>query len=90
MRALVGEGAVGEGLAEQAGIAEGYPDSLLKVIETADRDLLLLDGSAAAPAGRGSRYEPDFSCMYSQACPTVVIFSASSSGISRPVFSSNA
>jgi hypothetical protein len=79
-----------QGLAEQAGIAEGDPDALLQVVETAGRNLLLLGGTAAPYAGWGSRYEPDFSCMYSQAWPTVVIFSASSSGISRPVFSSNA
>jgi hypothetical protein len=80
---------VRQGFAKQAGIAEGDPDTLLQVVETTDRNLLLL-GTAATPAGWASRYEPDFSCMYSQACPTVVIFSASSSGISSPVFSSNA
>ena len=90
MRALVGEGTVGERLPEQAGVAKGNPDPLLEIIETTGRYLWLQDRSAATPAGRGSRYEPDFSCMYSQACPTVVIFSASSSGISRPVFSSKA
>jgi hypothetical protein len=90
VRALVGEGAVSQGLAEQAGIAEGDPDALLQVVETAGGNLLLQGGTAATSAGWASRYEPDFSCMYSQACPTVVIFSASSSGISSPVFSSNA
>jgi hypothetical protein len=64
---LVGEGAVGQRLAEQAGIAEGDPDALLQVVETAGRNLLLLGGTAAPYAGWGARYEPDFSCMYSQA-----------------------
>ena len=79
MRAFVGEGAVGHRLEQEAGIAKVDPNLLLKQVQ-----------------GLGQRYglrlcyEPALSWMYSHACPTVVIFSASSSGISRPVFSSNA
>jgi hypothetical protein len=78
-RALVGEGAVRDGLEQEAGVAKMNPDLLLQKLERLrERRSLRLC------------YEPAFSWMYSQACPTVVIFSASSSGISRPVFSSNA
>jgi hypothetical protein len=67
MRALVGEGAVGQRLAEQAGVAERNPDALLQIVEASGGDLLFLAGTPATPARWGSRYEPDFSCMYSQA-----------------------
>jgi hypothetical protein len=79
VRALVGEGAVGDGFQQEVGIAEVDPYLLLEKLE-------------GLGEGDGLRlcYEPDFSWMYSQAWPTVVIFSASSSGISSPVFSSNA
>ena len=78
VRTLIGERAVSDSLQQETRVAEVDSDFLLKQLQ-----------------GRGKRgrelcYEPDFSWMYSQAWPTVVIFSASSSGISRPVFSSNA
>jgi hypothetical protein len=79
MRAFVGEGAVGHRLEQEAGITKVDPYLLLEQVQ-----------------GLGQRYglrlcyEPAFSWMYSHACPTVVIFSASSSGISSPVFSSKA
>ena len=79
MRALVGEGAVGDGFEEEAGVPEVDPDLLLQLLQR-----LGLRGNLR------ECYEADFSWMYSQAWPTVVIFSASSSGISSPVFSSNA
>ncbi len=78
MWALVGERAVGHRLQQKAGVAKMYADLLLEQLEV------------WSEGRRGLCYEPDFSWMYSQAWPTVVIFSASSSGISRPVFSSNA
>ena len=81
---------MGERLAQEAEVTEGDADSLLELVEAAGRDELLGKATPAAAACWGSRYEPDFSCMYSQAWPTVVIFSASSSGISSPVFSSKA
>ena len=79
LRVLVGEGAVGDGLEQKTRVPKVDPDLLLKQLQRLrERCCLRLC------------YEPDFSWMYSQACPTVVIFSASSSGISNPVFSSNA
>ena len=78
MRTLVGERAVSEGLLEEGYVPESDTDRLLQLVQTAAGDL------------NRSGYEPDFSVMYSQAWPTVVIFSASSSGISSPVFSSKA
>jgi hypothetical protein len=78
-RALVGEGAVRDGFEQKPGVAKMNPDLLLQKLERLRERRSL-----------GLCYEPAFSWMYSQACPTVVIFSASSSGISRPVFSSNA
>jgi hypothetical protein len=78
VRALVGKGAVRDSLEQQAWVAEMDADLLLKLLQRLGQRSRLLC------------YEVDFSWMYSQACPTVVIFSASSSGISRPVFSSNA
>ncbi len=82
-RALIGERAVGDGFEQEPGVAKVDPDLLLELLQR------LGEGCAAARVLRLC-YEPAFSWMYSQACPTVVIFSASSSGISRPVFSSNA
>ena len=79
MRALIGERAVGHCLEQQAGIAEVDSYLLLEVLK-----------GLGQGCGLGLCYEAAFSWMYSQACPTVVIFSASSSGISNPVFSSNA
>jgi hypothetical protein len=77
--ALIGERAVGDGFEQEPGVTEVNPDLLLELLQRLRwrRSLRL-------------SYEPAFSWMYSQACPTVVIFSASSSGISRPVFSSKA
>jgi hypothetical protein len=65
-------------LEQQPGVAKVNPDLLLKELERLSEWL------------SGLCYEPAFSWMYSHAWPTVVIFSASSSGISSPVFSSNA
>jgi len=70
---------VGDGLEQQSWVAKMDPDLLLEELE-----------GLAERCGLRLCYEPAFSWMYSQACPTVVIFSASSSGISSPVFSSNA
>jgi hypothetical protein len=81
---------VGQRLAEQREVAKRDPDLVLQLLETSGRNLGILDGATTAATSAGFGYEADFSCMYSQAWPTVVIFSASSSGISRPVFSSNA
>ncbi len=78
VRALVCERAVRDRFEQQAGVAEMDADLLLELLKRLGQRSRLLC------------YEVDFSWMYSQACPTVVIFSASSSGISRPVFSSNA
>src|SRR5205823_5878198 len=78
LRALVGERAVRQGLEEKRPVTEGDPDLLLQFVQGTP-------GCLGAPG-----YEPDSSWMYSQAWPTVVIFSASSSGISSPVFSSKA
>jgi hypothetical protein len=78
-RALIGERAVRDGFEQEPGVAKVNPDLLLKELQR------LREGCSLRLC-----YEPAFSWMYSQACPTVVIFSASSSGISRPVFSSNA
>ena len=76
---------MGDGLEQEAGVPEMDPDLLLEELEG------LREGRAGARVGLcGLCYEPAFSWMYSQAWPTVVIFSASSSGISSPVFSSNA
>jgi hypothetical protein len=82
-RILVGKRAVGDGLEQQAGVAK------------VDADLLLEKQEGLRERCGGARvlglcYEAAFSWMYSHAWPTVVIFSASSSGISSPVFSSNA
>ena len=68
-----------DGLEQEAWVAEIDPDLLLEKLKG------LGEGS-----GLSLCYEPAFSWMYSHAWPTVVIFSASSSGISSPVFSSNA
>ena len=66
-------------LEQEPGVAKMYPDLLLELLKgLRERD------------GLNLCYEPAFSWMYSHAWPTVVIFSASSSGISSPVFSSNA
>ena len=81
---------MGQGLTQQREIAEGDAYFFLQLLQPAGRDLWIGDEAAAAATGTDLAYEPDFSCMYSQAWPTVVMFSASSSGISRPVFSSNA
>jgi hypothetical protein len=81
---------VSQGLAQQRDIAKRDPYFVLQLLQPAGGDLRIGDETAAAATGTDFAYEVDFSCMYSQACPTVVIFSASSSGISRPVFSSNA
>jgi hypothetical protein len=70
---------VSDRLEQEPGVAKVNPDLVLELEEG------LREGS-----GLSLCYEPAFSWMYSQAWPTVVIFSASSSGISRPVFSSNA
>src|SRR5579864_781316 len=78
LRVLVGERAVRDGFVQQAGVAKVDPDLLLQKLQGLIERCSLLC------------YEPAFSWMYSQACPTVVIFSASSSGISSPVFSSKA
>ena len=69
---------MGQRFLEEGDVPEGNSYRLLQLIQ------------AAARYFDGSGYEPDFSWMYSQAWPTVVIFSASSSGISSPVFSSKA
>jgi hypothetical protein len=79
MRALVGEGAVRNRLQQKAGVPEVDADFLLQLLQRLGLRRRLR-----------KCYEPAFSWMYSQAWPTVVIFSASSSGISRPVFSSKA
>jgi hypothetical protein len=68
-----------DGLEKQTWVAKVNPDLLLKKLERL-REWRSL----------GLCYEPAFSWMYSHAWPTVVIFSASSSGISSPVFSSKA
>ena len=81
---------MGQGLAQELRIAERDPDLLLQVLQPSRRNLWVLGGAATATTRTSLGYEADFSCMYSQAWPTVVILSASSSGISRPVFSSNA
>ncbi len=81
---------MGQGLAQQCEVAESDPYLVLQLLEATGRDLGIGDEATATAAAAGLSYEEDFSCMYSQACPTVVIFSASSSGISSPVFSSNA
>jgi hypothetical protein len=76
--------------AQQPRVPKRDPDALLEVVQAEAQDLWVLCGAAAPAARAGFAYVPAFSWMYSQAWPTVVIFSASSSGISRPVFSSNA
>jgi len=76
---FIGEGAVGYRFEQQARVTKVNPDLLLEKLKGLDESFSLR-----------LCYEPAFSWMYSQACPTVVIFSASSSGISSPVFSSNA
>ncbi len=82
-RIFIRERAVRDSLEKEARVAKVDPDLLLKELQRL---------SERWDAARVLRlcYEPAFSWMYSQACPTVVIFSASSSGISRPVFSSKA
>ena len=79
MRALVREGAVGHRFEQQARVAKVDSYLLLELLKGLGQGCSL-----------GLCYEAAFSWMYSHACPTVVIFSASSSGISNPVFSSNA
>ncbi len=81
---------MGQRLLEKGRIPKRDPDPVLQLIQRAGGNLRILNDAAAPAATFGPGYEPDFSWMYSQAWPTVVIFSASSSGISRPVFSSNA
>ena len=71
--------AVGYGFEKEPRVPEVNADLLLELLQRLRERRRL-----------GLSYEPAFSWMYSQACPTVVIFSASSSGISSPVFSSNA
>ena len=78
-RTLVGERAVRDGFEQEPGVAKVDADLLLEKLQRLRERCSL-----------GLCYEPAFSWMYSQACPTVVIFSASSSGISSPVFSSKA
>src|SRR5256885_2257050 len=80
---FIRERAVRDSLEKEARVAKVDPDLLLKELQR------LRERWDAARVLRLC-YEPAFSWMYSQACPTVVIFSASSSGISRPVFSSKA
>ena len=82
---LVGERAVRDGLEQESGVAKVNPDLLLELLKRLGER-----GAAVRRLTSLLCYEPAFSWMYSQACPTVVIFSASSSGISSPVFSSNA
>ena len=76
---LVCERAVGDGFQQQPRVAKVDADLLLEELQRLRERRCL-----------GLCYEAAFSWMYSQAWPTVVIFSASSSGISSPVFSSNA
>src|SRR5262249_44880301 len=90
VRALVGERAVGQRLAQECRIAKGDPHLVLQILEAPRGHLRIGNEATAATTAAGLAYEEDFSCMYSQACPTVVMRSASSSGISSPVFSSNA
>jgi hypothetical protein len=80
---LIRERAVGYGFEEEARVTKVNPDLLLEKLKG-------LRERCGAPSVLRLCYEAAFSWMYSQACPTVVIFSASSSGISSPVFSSNA
>ena len=81
---------MGQGFAQQRKVAKADPYLVLQLLQPTGRDLRIGDEATAAATGTGLAYEAEFSCMYSQAWPTVVIFSASSSGISSPVFSSNA
>src|SRR5262252_6492236 len=90
LRTLVGERAVGQRLPQQRRVAKSDSDLLFQLLQAPGGDLRIHDGTTAATARTGFAYVADFSCMYSQAWPTVVMFSASSSGISSPVFSSNA
>jgi hypothetical protein len=80
--ALVGKRAVRDRFEEEPRVAKVNPDLLLELLQRL--------GERNAARVLRLCYEPAFSWMYSQAWPTVVIFSASSSGISSPVFSSNA
>jgi len=80
---------VGQRLAEEPRVPKRDADASLELVQSDAQDLWIV-GAAATAARTGFAYVPAFSWMYSQAWPTVVIFSASSSGISRPVFSSNA
>ncbi len=82
-RALIRKRAVRDGLEEKPRVTKVNPDLLLELLQR-------LGERRDAVRVLRLCYEPAFSWMYSQAWPTVVIFSASSSGISRPVFSSNA
>ena len=68
-----------DGFEKKPGVAEVNPDLLLELLQRLRKRCSF-----------ELCYEPAFSWMYSHAWPTVVIFSASSSGISSPVFSSNA
>ena len=81
---------MGQRLAEEPGISKRDSDAFLELAQADLENLRVVGGAAATATRAGFAYVPAFSWMYSQACPTVVIFSASSSGISRPVFSSNA
>ena len=80
---------MGQRFAKEPGVPKRDADASLELVQTDAQDLWIV-GAAATAARAGFNYVPAFSWMYSQAWPTVVIFSASSSGISRPVFSSNA
>src|SRR5439155_3014576 len=79
--------AVGDRFEQEPWVAKVNPDLLLEKLQGLRQRCA---ASARVLFCLGLCYEPAFSWMYSHACPTVVIFSASSSGISRPVFSSNA
>jgi len=81
---------VSQRLAEESRVSKRDPDALLELVQADAQNLGVVGGAAATATRAGFTYVPAFSWMYSQAWPTVVIFSASSSGISRPVFSSNA
>ena len=90
MRALVGKRAVSQCLTQQGGVAKCDADFFFELLQGTGWHQRIDDSTAASTARPGFAYVADFSCMYSQAWPTVVMFSASSSGISSPVFSSNA
>ena len=67
VRTLVGERAVGQRLAQQGEVAERNPYLLLQLLEAPGRNLGIMDGTATAATRARLGYEPDFSCMYSQA-----------------------